>query len=81
MAAVKVTLSLPDELLAVVDRYVAAHPGATRSGVCAEALREWLQALQDAEIEEYYRALSDQERAEDAAWAAMGSRSVERLWP
>jgi metal-responsive CopG/Arc/MetJ family transcriptional regulator len=81
MTAVKVTLSLPKELLTVVDRYVAAHPGATRSGVCADALLEWLRGQQDAEIEDYYRTLSGPERAEDAAWAAMAGRSAERLWP
>jgi metal-responsive CopG/Arc/MetJ family transcriptional regulator len=81
MVALKVTLTLPEELLVVVDRYVAAHQGATRSGVCAEALRDWLQAQQEAEIEAYYRSLSDEERAEDAAWAMLAGRSADRLWP
>ena len=81
MAATKVTLTLPDELLAVVDRFVAEHPGTSRSGVCAEALREWLCASQDAEIERYYLSLSDEERAEDAVWAATAARSADRLWP
>jgi metal-responsive CopG/Arc/MetJ family transcriptional regulator len=81
MAALKVTLTLPEELLAVVDRYVAATPGATRSGVCANALREWVQVQQEAEIAHYYQTLSDEERAEDAAWASLAGQSAERMWP
>ena len=80
MAALKITLTLPEELLAVVDQYVAATPGATRSGVCANALREWLQAQQDTEIAQYYETLSDDERAEDAGWASLAGQSAERLW-
>jgi metal-responsive CopG/Arc/MetJ family transcriptional regulator len=81
MGATKVTLTLPAELLAVVDDYVASHSDVTRSGVCAEALRGWLQARQEAEIAQYYRALSDEERAEDAAWASLAGQSAGRLWP
>ena len=81
MSTTKVTLTLPAELLVVVDRYVAAHRGATRSGVCADALRGWLQAQQEGEIERYYCSLSDEERAEDAAWASLPAQSAHRLWP
>jgi metal-responsive CopG/Arc/MetJ family transcriptional regulator len=81
MGATKVTLTLPDELLAVVDCFVADHPGTTRSGVCAEALRAWLHTMQEAEIEHYYRTMSAEEQAEDAAWVALSSQSAERLWP
>jgi metal-responsive CopG/Arc/MetJ family transcriptional regulator len=81
MAATKVTLTLPDDLLAVVDRFVAGHRGATRSGVCAEALRAWLRERQEAEIARYYAALPDDERDEDRAWAATAARSAERFWP
>lgn len=77
----KVTLSLPDELLAVVDRYVTSHAGLTRSGVCAAALREWLQDQQEVEIASYYLTLSDEERAEDAAWSSLAVRTADRLWP
>lgn len=81
MAVRKVTLTLPEELLAVVDRYVATHGGVTRSGVCAEALREWLRDQQETEIAHYYQSISDEERAEDAAWASLAARGAERLWP
>lgn len=80
MAAVKVTLTLPDDLLEVVDRFVAEHEGTTRSGLCASALRDWLRAQQDAEIIAYYRSRSEAERAEDADWAAGASAASARLW-
>ena len=80
MVATKVTLTLPDELLEVVDRYVEAHAGATRSGICAAALREWLHARQEAEIADYYLGLSDAERAEDATWAEAAAESASTLW-
>ncbi len=80
MAAVKVTLTLPDELLQIVDRHVATHPGATRSGLCADALREWLRGQQEAEIAHYYQTLSEGERAEDADWASLTVHSADRLW-
>ena len=80
MVATKVTLTLPDDLLAVVDRYVEEHAGATRSGVCAEALRDWLRTKQEAEIASYYLSQSEAERAEDAAWTAAASESAPALW-
>ena len=79
--AKKVTLTVPAGLLDAVDRYVAAHPGATRSGVCATALREWLRAEQEAQIEQYYGELSPDERREDAARADAAGRSAAGLWP
>lgn len=65
----------------VVDAYIEEHPGTTRSGVCAEALRKWMEARYDAEIEAYYLDLSDEERAEDDEWRAIAAESARRLWP
>jgi metal-responsive CopG/Arc/MetJ family transcriptional regulator len=81
MVAVKVTLTLPDELLASVDRYVTSHPGTTRSGVCAGALGDWLREQQETEIAHYYQSLSEEERAEDAAWASLAAQGAGPLWP
>jgi metal-responsive CopG/Arc/MetJ family transcriptional regulator len=81
MAATKVTLTLPSELLAVVDLFVAEHPGATRSGVCAEALLSWLQGKQEAELEEYYSSMFAEERAEESDWASLAAHGAARLWP
>ncbi len=81
MGSVKVTLTLAEELLTAIDQHVASHPGATRSGLCAEAVRGWLQAQQDAEIERYYQTLSEEERKEDAAWASFAVHRASALWP
>lgn len=81
MAAVKITLTLPDDLVAAVDRYVAACPGATRSRAYADAIRRWLQEQQEAEIARYYETMSDDERAEHAAWASLATASAGRVWP
>ena len=80
MAATKVTLTLPDELLAVVDRYVQERAGLTRSGVCADALRDWLRAKQEGEIAEYYEGLSERDRAEDADWVKVAAEGAARRW-
>lgn len=80
MSAVKVTLTLPDDLLRVVDQFVAEHEGATRSGVCAKALRGWLQAHQESEIAAYYQSLTEEERSEDHAWAATAAVGANRRW-
>ena len=79
-SATKVTLTLPADLLTVVDRFVDEHPGTTRSGLCAEALRDWLRAAQEAEIAAYYGGMSDDERREDAEWAAAAARSAALLY-
>lgn len=81
MATAKVTLTVSKELLNAVDAFVERHHGVTRSGVCTQALRGWLQAQQDAEIEAYYLGLSDVEREEDAHWHSIGNESVGRFWP
>ena len=78
--ATKVTLTIPSDLLSVVDRYVAEHAGITRSGVCAAALRAWLKAEQDAEIERYYTERSAEERADDEAWTAVATEAAAALW-
>jgi metal-responsive CopG/Arc/MetJ family transcriptional regulator len=78
--AVKVTLTLPKDVVAAVDDYVAAEEGLTRSGVCAEAVRQWLAQRQELEIARYYETMSEEERSEDAEWASLASRDAERLW-
>ena len=77
----KVTVSLPDELLEAIDAYVVAHAAKSRSGVCASALRDWIQARQEDEIADYYREQSDGERREDDAWRDVATRSAGNLWP
>jgi len=80
MVATKVTLTLPTELVELVDRYVAEHRGTTRSGLCAGALRAWLQRLQEEEIEQYYATMSEAESLENRAWADAAAESAARNW-
>jgi metal-responsive CopG/Arc/MetJ family transcriptional regulator len=81
MTSRKVTLSIPNELVEIIDAYINEHPGTTRSGVCAEALRRWMRERLEAEIEAYYRTQSDEERADDDEWRAIATESARRLWP
>ena len=78
--AIKVTLTLPDEIVAAVDDYVASVPGRTRSGICADAVRRWLAEQQEAQIARYYETMTDEERAEDSSWASLSGRRASRLW-
>jgi hypothetical protein len=80
MAASKITLTLPDDLLSVVGSFVATHEGTTRSGVCAEALREWLRSQQEAAIAASCCEQSPEDRAEDASWRPVAVESAKRLW-
>jgi metal-responsive CopG/Arc/MetJ family transcriptional regulator len=80
MPATKVTLSLPAELLALVDRYVAEHQDSTRSSICARALRLWLRQVEEEEIERYYATLTDEERAESEAWNDAAAYSAALSW-
>lgn len=80
MSSLKVTLSLPEDVLGGIDRYVAAHPGMTRSGVTADALREWLRERYEAEIAAYYESLTEEECAEDRAWSSLSAASAARSW-
>lgn len=81
MGAVKITPTLPDDLVAAVDRYVAGCPGATRSRAYADAIRSWLREQQEAEIRRYYETMSEDERDERAAWASLAAASASRVWP
>ena len=80
MTVTKVTMTLPVDVLAAVDHYVEEHQGATRSGICAQALVAWVQQTQEAEIERYYATMSNAERAEDQGWADLAAYQAERRW-
>jgi metal-responsive CopG/Arc/MetJ family transcriptional regulator len=86
---VKISVSIDAALLANVDRYAATH-GVTRSA----ALERWLAQVSHRErlsrLEEetaaYYDALTDDDRAEDAALAASSAKAFRKVhvdagWP
>jgi metal-responsive CopG/Arc/MetJ family transcriptional regulator len=81
MAKARVTVTVDRVLLGRCQR-VARE--ATRSQIFEQALGRWLrdrrrQALEE-ETERYYASLGEVERAEDAAWASLGSRSLGETW-
>ncbi len=73
VARLKVSVSLPADLIGEIDRATKAHEGATRSGVMEAWLREaerlHSQARLDEATEVYYGALSEEEQSADAEWA------------
>jgi metal-responsive CopG/Arc/MetJ family transcriptional regulator len=81
MSATTVTVTLPLELLATMDRYVSEHPGTTRSSLLANALRLWLKGIQEEEIERYSSSVSEEERIENETWSEATTQSAAQLWP
>jgi metal-responsive CopG/Arc/MetJ family transcriptional regulator len=77
----KVSVTVPEDLLEEVDRLAG---DLSRSAVFEQALVSWLrqhrQANLDQAIERCYRSLSQDERAEDTAWAALGDETVRDRW-
>jgi metal-responsive CopG/Arc/MetJ family transcriptional regulator len=76
----KVSLSLPADLVAWIDRQAARKRGQTRSGVVEQAVRGWAKRATAKDIEDatvaYYQAMTAAERDEDAAWSRLGDSAV-----
>jgi metal-responsive CopG/Arc/MetJ family transcriptional regulator len=80
---VKVSVSLPTDLVAAVDRQVRTRPKATRSGVMEKWLRRGATAQVESDLREevisYYTSLDANERNEEDALGRALSRSARRL--
>lgn len=80
----KVSLTLDQDVLAEVDREAARAARPNRSEVVERVLRAWSRERRrevlDEEIEAYYRSLTADEQAEDAAWAAIGDEAARDGW-
>ncbi len=80
---VKVSLSLPAELVAELDREVQVQPGASRSAVAEEWLRRGARQKAEADLRAaviaYYRELEPTEREEDETLARGLSRAARNL--
>ena len=74
---VKVSVSLPADLVRKIDHETAARRGGTRSGVMETWLREAdrrrAQTRLNDRIEAYYGSRTVAEKAEDEEWAAHSS--------
>ena len=80
---VKISISLPADLVADVDRRAKALPSGGRSGVIESWLRRGARAQAAADLEQavvaYYSALSEEELADDAALSRALSAAARRL--
>jgi metal-responsive CopG/Arc/MetJ family transcriptional regulator len=81
MAKAKVSVTVDRSLLRKCDRVAR---GVSRSEVFERALERWLRDLRqrtlEEDIERYYSALSNAERAEDAEWAGLAPRILGETW-
>ena len=72
----KVSVSLPADLVAWIDRQVARKRSRTRSGVVEQAVRSWARRSSTKDIENatvaYYQAMTSAEHDEDASWSSLG---------
>jgi metal-responsive CopG/Arc/MetJ family transcriptional regulator len=80
---IKVSLSLPAELVARVDREVKTKPGSSRSAVVEEWLRQGARLKAEGDLRSavvaYYRDLEPAEQIEGAALARSLSRVARNL--
>jgi Arc/MetJ-type ribon-helix-helix transcriptional regulator len=72
----KISVSLPRDLVDLIDRGVRAHRFPSRSAAIEEALRRAERSQRDAAIEEYYGGRTDEERREERAWGELGAEAL-----
>jgi hypothetical protein len=80
MAKLKLSVTLPPDLVALIDRAASGAPGGNRSAVIERWLREASRheaqrALARATID-YYQSLSPEKRAEDEDWTRFSTAHV-----
>jgi Arc/MetJ-type ribon-helix-helix transcriptional regulator len=72
----KISVSLPSELVAAIDRGVRTNRFRSRSAAIEEALRQLERAQRDREIEAYYANRTEQERSEERAVGEAGYEAL-----
>jgi Arc/MetJ-type ribon-helix-helix transcriptional regulator len=72
----KVSVSLPTELVTLVDRGVRSRRFLSRSAAIEEALRGLERSQRDREIEAYYAGRTEAERDEERAWGEVGAEAL-----
>jgi len=79
----KLTVTISEDVVDRIDE-IAKGSGAPRSQVMEEALRYWLHQKKkrkiENDIENYYLALSEEEKAEDSAWVKTAAGHAARTW-
>ena len=83
MAKLKLSVTLPPDLVARIDRAAARMPGGSRSAVIERWLREASRqearrALAQATVD-YYESLSTDARADDEEWTRFSAAHYARL--
>ena len=80
---VKVSVSLPSDLIEAIDQRARSTSTATRSGVMEKWLRRGARLQAEAELRDevvgYYASLDAEERSEEQALAHALSRSARRV--
>lgn len=80
----KVTVTLSADVIHQLDAILNTPEGGSRSRLVEEAVRQWLHdhARRELEhqVEQYYRALSEDECKEDRQWSRIAARSATHLW-
>jgi Arc/MetJ-type ribon-helix-helix transcriptional regulator len=76
------TISLPSDLLAVIDKYVNEHKsdGVTRSSVVEEGVRLWLQTVRDRRDLEYFTKNAKALQADNESWSAIASEAAKEIF-
>ena len=76
------TISLPADLMAVVDDYVKRHKGegATRSSVVEEGVRLWLQSLRDRRDIEYFSRNLQALQADYDSWSQITTEAAKEIF-
>lgn len=72
----KISVSLPVDLVADIDRGVRQKRYASRSAAVEQALQRLARAQRDAEIEAFYAGRTADERAEERAWGELGYEAM-----
>ncbi len=68
----KISVSVPAELVRQIDRAVAGRRYASRSAAVEVALQSLARDARNAEIEAYYSDRSPEEREDERAWGRLG---------
>ncbi len=76
------TVTLPADLLDVVDGYVKSHKkeGVSRSSVIEEGVRLWLQSIRDKRDLDYFTQNAEALRADNESWSAITSASAKDVF-
>ena len=76
------TITLPVDLMIVVDEYVNNHKseGVSRSSVVEEGVRLWLQSLRDKRDLEYFTRNASVLRADNESWSKISTRAAKEIF-